>query len=592
MNNTLTDYFLELINDYGFNKNAFFTKEDEEYIPFSYSDLAKNLICLMKYFISNDIYPGDKVSILSENRTEWVTVDFACMFYKAVSVPLYTSTSENQIRYILENSESKICFVSNSFLAEKILKMKKDLPSLRIVSVFNNISKDEDYYKSISLFGDILKNKTNSDENEILSELIKLSESVKENDLLTIIYTSGTTGNPKGVMLSHKNIYSNVKACKKVLPISDKDRFLSYLPYSHIYERTAGYYLALFSGAEVYYAQNIETISAQLPEVKPTIVITVPRLLDKIYNRLMKSSDTIKNPFKKILFNQAINLANNSTDKSSFKWKLFDRLVYKKIREKTGGEIRFFVSGGGALNSHIGRFFENTGLTTLEGYGLTETSPVISVNPPEMNKYGTVGKAIDGVEIRLSDDNEILVKGDLVMQGYYKDEKATGESIKDGWLYTGDIGIIDDEGYLKITDRKKSLFKTSGGKYIAPVLIEDLLCSLDFVETVVAIGNERMFVTALIVPFENELIEYSRKQNINFKTYEELLTDPKLHQLIQRDIDIKQSSLAHFERVRRFTLLPKPFSIESGELTPTLKVKRKFVEEKYSDEIEKMYLKL
>lgn len=592
MNKTLTDYLLNLIENYGFDKNVFFTKEDDEYTPFSLLDLSKNIAVLSEFFKSKGLIPGDKIAIFSENRTEWVSVDFACMFNKMISVPLYTSTSDNQIQYILENSESKICFVSSSFLADKILKLKKDIPALHEVIVFNNISKDDANYENVILFSDILHNHQHISENVILNELKEISASVAENDLLTIIYTSGTTGMPKGVMLTHGNIYSNVKACMKVLPISSKDRFLSYLPYSHIYERTAGYYLALFSGAEVYYAQNIETISAQLPEVKPTIVITVPRLLDKIYNKLMKSSETIDNPVKKFLFEWAVNLANSEADKSTLKWKIADNLVYKKIREKTGGQVRFFVSGGGALNRHIGQFFENTGLTTLEGYGLTETSPVVSVNPPEKNKYGTVGKALDGVEIKLSEDNEILVKGELVMQGYYKDEKATGEIIKENWFYTGDIGFIDNEGYLKITDRKKSFFKTSGGKYIAPVQIEDLISSLGYVENVVAIGNERMFVTALIVPVQNELIEYSKKHNLKFSTYEELLSDKKLHELIQKDIDQKQKDLAHFERVRRFKLLEKPFTIESGELTPTLKVKRKFVEEKYSSEIEEMYLRI
>lgn len=592
MNNTLTDYFLKIIKDFGLNKKSFFTKEDDEYIPFSLHDLAKNIICLTEFFKSKNLNPGDKVAIFSENRIEWVCVDFACMFSKTVSVPLYTSTAENQIHYILENSESKICFVSSSFLADRILKLKQDIPSLVEIVVFNNVAVDENSFSKISLYSDIINKQNLPDENRILSELIKLSDSVIEDDLLTIIYTSGTTGVPKGVMLTHGNIYSNVKSCMKVLPIDVSDRFLSYLPYSHIYERTAGYYLALFSGAEIYYAQNIETISAQLPEVKPTIVITVPRLLDKIYIRLMKSSETIDGKLKKFLFEWAIDLANSDADKSSIKWKLADKLVYKKIREKTGGQVRFFVSGGGALNRHIGQFFENTGLTTLEGYGLTETSPVVCVNPPDKNKYGTVGKAVDGVEIKLSDDNEILVKGKLVMQGYYNDEKATGDVIKDGWFYTGDIGVIDNEGYLKITDRKKSFFKTSGGKYIAPVQIEDLISSLEYVENVVVIGNERMFVTALIIPVENELIEYSRKNNINFGSYDKLLTDIKLHELIQKDIDAKQKDLAHFERVRRFKLLKDPFTIESGELTPTLKVKRKFVEEKYSKEIEEMYLRI
>ncbi|MFZ1462298.1 MAG: AMP-dependent synthetase/ligase, partial [Ignavibacteria bacterium] len=423
--------------------------------------------------------------------------------------------------------------------------------------------------------------------------LRSLSLEIVNPDLVTIVYTSGTTGNPKGVMLTHNNYCSNVNACQKILSINREDRFLSYLPFSHSYERTAGYYLALFCGAKIYFAQSFETIPAQLSEVKPTLVITVPRLLDKFYNRIIKTGTDMDEGIGKKIFNFAIDSAHKkSFPKNSLKWKLANALVYKKLREKTGGKIRYFISGGGALNKQTGEFFEFTGITILEGYGMTETSPVISVNPPSNNKYGTVGKPISGVSVKLTNENEIIVSGDLVMKGYFNDEMSTAETIKDGWLHTGDIGEIDPDGYIKITDRKKSLIKTSGGKYIAPAHIEDIIGGLNYVENVMIIGNERMYVTALIVPDRDQLAELAKKNNLEYHLYSDLINNKVINELIRKDIDRLQSDLAPYEKIKKFTLLEIHFTIEGGELTPTMKVKRKFVEERFKDEIERMYPKI
>ncbi|MEO8209473.1 MAG: long-chain fatty acid--CoA ligase [bacterium] len=599
MRNTLTDLFVKHIEEKGLSKKTFFTKEDNTYIPFSINQLLQNIFALIKYFQKLDLNEEDKVAIISENRVEWVAVDFACMFLKLVSVPVYTSLSNSQIKFILQNSESKVCFVSNSLLLEKVLSVKSELNDLREIVVFNKLNvKDDserDKYKNdhIENYDTIINTEIKISEAEIILELKNLSSKVSGSDLLTIIYTSGTTGIPKGVMLTHSNLYHNITACQKVLTINETDVFLSYLPYSHAYERTAGYYLAFFSGALIYYAQNIDTIAKQLTEVSPTMVITVPRLLDKMYNKLMKSGDEMKNGLQKKIFLWAIEIAHDKKiAKGNLKWKIADMLVYKKIRAKTGGRIRFFVTGGGAMNNKTGDFFEKIGITVLEGYGMTEASPVISVNPPGKNKYGTVGKPLDGVKIRLSNENEILIKGNLVMPGYYKDEKNSREIIIDDWLYTGDIGEIDDDGYLKITDRKKSLIKTSGGKYVAPTQIEEMIERLPYVENVLVIGNEKMYVSALIVPEKSELITYAKKNNIAFDSFTGLLKSNSLLKLIQKDIDTIQKDLANYERVRKFTLLEKSFSIETGELTPTMKIKRKHVEDKFKDEIEKMYLKI
>lgn len=594
MNKTLTHLFTDHILKTGMSKETFFTKEDDEYIPFSNKDLIHQIYNLIHFFRDHNLNEGDKVAIISENCTEWVAVDFACMFMKVISIPIYTSQSLLQIEYILDNSESSICFVSNTNLLSKVMQLKANLPRLKDVVAFKNTDTSKYGNEQISLFSDIVNKHDFVSEKFITDFLIELSEKISDNDILTMIYTSGTTGIPKGVMLTHKNIYSNISACQKVLIIDDKDTFLSYLPYSHSYERTAGYYLPFFCGAKIYYAQNIDTIARQLTETNPTIVITVPRLLDKIYNKLNNSSEDMKDGFKKKIFSWAIDIARRGDTnlKKSLKWKIADKLVYKKIREKTGGRIRFFVSGGGALNKSIGDFFEMTDIEILEGYGMTETSPVITVNPPHKNKYGTVGLPLTGVEVRLSEENEILVKGDIVMKGYYKDEPATNEIIKNGWLYTGDVGQFDSDGYLKITDRKKSLMKTSGGKYVSPTLIEDMILSLQYVENAMVIGNERMYITAIMTADRNGMIKYAERNNISFGTFTDLLNNRSLLKLIQKDIDRLQKDLANYERIRKFILLENHFSIEGGELTPTLKVKRKFVEEKFKDEIENMYLRI
>lgn len=594
MKRTLTSALIEKFQKTGLVKEVFLTKEDDEYIPFSNEQILQQTGRLIKYFEKKNLKKGDKVAIISENRTEWVVTDFACMFCGLISIPVYTSQSHAQLQYILNDSESQICFLSGFHLLEKVLQIKNDLISLKEIVTYQEIEidrykiYDSDMVRNYD--GILFDNSAGETDDNYMNLLEKYDSEVKSEDTVSVVYTSGTTGIPKGVMLTHNNYCSNVEACQKVLQINDKDSFLSYLPYSHSYERTAGYYLPFFCGAKIYYAQNFDTIAVQLQEVKPTFVITVPRLLDKFYNKLMKSGMESESLVKRVIFSAAKDIAvNKKIKKGSFRYKIADKLVFKKIREKTGGNIRFFVSGGGALNTEVGEFFDRIGLCVLEGYGLTETSPVISVNRPEKNKFGTVGKPLDGVNVKISGEGEIIVKGELVMKGYFKDKKSTEETIIDGWLYTGDLGEIDTDGYIKITDRKKSLIKTSGGKYIAPTQIENLISTLSYVENVVIIGNERLYVTALIVPDRDELKELAGKNNIEYSLYSDILTNKKILEIIKKDIDRLQADLAPYERVKKFTLLEKHFSIESGELTPTLKVKRKVIDRDFNTEIEKMY---
>jgi long-chain acyl-CoA synthetase len=585
---TLTRYFYGLIDKDTLSDEILFSKTGSAYIPVTKRNIIKDILYLNNKLRELNIKKGDKTAIISENRPEWVVTDFACILEGIISVPVYNSLSTDQIKYILKDSGAKACFVSSLFLLEKILKVKDELTELKHI-VSYNLFDEMNRIEGVIYYDELMRRDDTLSDKESINSVKEKIDLTNEDDVFTIIYTSGTTGNPKGVMLTHKNVCSDLDSCNNVLEITEKDRFLSFLPYCHAYERTAGYYLAFLNGAKIYYAQNIDTISTQMPEVKPTILISVPRLLDKMYNRVMKSGEEQKG-FKKKIFSAAVKLAHSENPKRSFMWKIYDTFVYKKIKAKTGGHIRYIVSGGGALNKKINMFMNGIGVGTLEGYGMTEASPVIAVNLPGKNKPGTVGPPLKGVEIKIAGDGEILAKGDIVMKGYYKLPEETANTIIDGWLHTGDIGEMDSDGYVKITDRKKSLFKTSGGKYIAPAMIENLLMSLSFMEQIIVIGNERMYITALIVPNKDEIMQIAKSLGLDSISYKDLIKNEKLVKHIEKKINEVQKNLSTFEKVRKITLLENPFTLEADEMTPTLKLKRKEIEKKYTAVIEKMYL--
>lgn len=587
---TIVQLLINVMKKYDIMRDIIYTKTDKEYTSVSRYELLNFSFCIKNYLESLDLSPRANLALISENRVEWIITDMAAILGSYVTVPIYPSLSAESVKYILNDSKSEVCFVSTPLQLNKVLSVIDELPNLKQIISFNGYKGND---KRIVSFSDIFCDKKKITRSGLFEKIEMISDDINEGDLLTIIYTSGTTGIPKGVMLTHKNIYSNLIKFPSILNITDEDVFLSYLPYSHIYERTAGYYLPFFYGAKIYYAQSIDTIGVQMQEVKPTIVITVPRLLDRMYNRLIKSAEEMPSGMKKRIFFWGLDVARFSgQNKNSVKWAIADKLVFRKIKEKTGGRLKYFVSGGGALNKSIGEFFDGIGIETLEGYGLTETSPVVSVNRPGRNKYGTIGIPLEGVEVKIADDGEILVRGDIVMKGYYNSEQETAEAIIDGWFHTGDIGEFDSEGYLKITDRKKSLFKSSGGKYIAPAHIEDLVSGLPFVDQIIVIGNERMYVTALIVPIVDELKSMAKKMNLKVDVEGDLYNHPEILKKIEKDINEVQKNLSSYEKIRKFTLLKTPFSIETGELTPTLKIKRKFVEEKYKNLIELMYHKV
>lgn len=570
-------------------------KSEGSYKGISYSDLHARVETFANGLAALGVERGDRVAIVSENRPEWIIADQAIVALGAVDVPLYPTMTSKQIEFIFNDAGVKLAIVSNQFQLNKVMRAYPEIKTLEkvILIVEKGPIPEPDTVGWTSVMEEGARYR--ADHPEMLEKSIA---KVKPDDLLTIIYTSGTTGVPKGVMLTHNNLVSNVISSAQVIDFGPADTMLSFLPLSHTFERMAGYYTALACGATIAYAESVDTVRDNMLEVNPTIITTVPRLFERIYSRVIKQVDA-GSPLKKRIFYWGIDVGHRyARAVRAGSVPLFLRLqraianalVYSKLRERTGGKMRFFVSGGAALGKEFGEFFEAVGLAIIEGYGLTESSPVISVNQINRYKFGTVGHAIPGVEVKIAGDGEILARGPNIMKGYYNNEEATRQAIdEDGWLHTGDIGLIDSEGFIHITDRKKHLFVSSGGKNIAPQPIENLFLSSKYIEQFMLIGDRRMFLTALIVPDFDSLKEYADSRNIPYTSIADLVKDPSINDLIDTEINDIQKDMANYERVRRFTLLEKQFSIEEGELTPTQKVRRKVIEERYGHLIDNMY---
>jgi len=594
---TITELYQFLSDEYRGStvKDLLRYKVDGKYIGISYSKFKEETDNLGFGLATLGIKRGDNVAIISENRPEWVYSDMASLALGAVNVPIYPSLTSESIEYILNNSESKGVIISNKFQLNKLLKIRDKCHHLKFIIIMNHPDFDSSI-KDLYSFNQVQEKgvQKKSKFPLLLKESMGL---VKEDDVCTIIYTSGTTGIPKGVVLTHKNIMSNVMSAIQSFPITEKDVWLSFLPLCHIFERMAGYYTAFASGGTVCYAESIEKVATNLIEVKPTIMTSVPRLFERIYSRIIKNVESQPKNKQRIFYN-AINVGNkfakakrtgNIPFSLKIKYIIASKLVFKKLLERTGGNIRFFISGGAALSRELGEFFEAVGITIIEGYGLTESSPVITANRVDDYKFGTVGKPFPDVEVKIASDGEILAKGPNIMKGYYKNKKETEQTIKDGWLNTGDIGVFDADGFLMITDRKKHLFKTTAGKYIAPTHIENTFLASKYIDQFMVIGDRRMFISALIVPDFEAVKEYADSNNIPYSDEKDLVKNDKIYKLLEDDMIQFQKKLANYERVRKFVLLDRPFTIESGEITPSMKIKRKIVENNYNDLIEMMY---
>ena len=590
----LADMFFKKREMFG-DKTGYMYKQDGEWVSVSFKEAVDRAERVAGGLASLGVKKGDKVAIMSENRLEWALSDYAILSLGAITVPIYPSLLPDQVRYILEDSEAVAVIASHEVHQKKIESVRKHLNFAKNFFVMDpegvELGENWKTYNDLEeLGGKFLKDNSNYVTDSI--------DKIGLEDWATIIYTSGTTGEPKGAVLTHKNFISNLTGVLQVVDIRPDDSMLSFLPLSHVFERMAGHFLSCYQGTTVAYAESIDTVADNLKEVKPTLMISVPRLYEKIYAKIIDQVESGP-PLKRKIFYWAINVGKKYVYKEmmkesipgglQFKRNLAYKLVYHKLHEALGGRNRFMVSGGAPLAPEIAEFFGAVGIRILEGYGLTETSPVISVNQLENFRFGTVGPILPNVEVKFAEDGEILTRGDHVMVGYFKKEAETKEAIdEDGWFHTGDIGIMED-GFLKITDRKKNIIVTAGGKNIAPAPIENALVTSQFIEQAVMIGDKRKFCTAVIVAAEDPVSRWAKEKGLSFSNYEELVALPEVRELIKNEIDRLTPHLASYETIKNFVLARAPFSIETGELTPSLKVKRRVIEQKYHDDIEKMY---
>ncbi|HNJ27542.1 MAG TPA: long-chain fatty acid--CoA ligase [Ferruginibacter sp.] len=574
-------------------KDMFCGKENGQWTPYSTADvkdivnrLSAGLVKLGLSGHNMQIEQQDKVALISKNRPEWLMLDLACQQIGVALCPIYPTTNINELEFIFNDAAVKYVFVSGQDILDKVTIIRERVPSLSGVFSFDELAGAE-YWKTI----------LNDHSAEDLAKLETTKAGIRPGHCATIIYTSGTTGTPKGVMLSHRNIVSNVLNSVNSFPFEEDTsaRALSFLPLNHIFERMVSF-IYIYRGISIYYAENLDTIGENLKEVQPNLFSTVPRLLEKTYEKIMAKGAELTG-LKRKLFDWSLALANEYDNERSkglyynMQLALANKLIFSKWREALGGNLRFIVTGGAACQVRLIRIFTAAGIPIYEGYGPTENSPVISVNRKEKGgtRFGTVGPVIEGQQVKLEADGEICVKGPSVMMGYYKRPDLTAETIIDGWLHTGDIGVFEENKFLKITDRKKELFKTSGGKYVAPQPIENKMKESPFVEQMMVVGAEQKFVGALIVPSIPNLREWMQHKGIPFTTAEDAVNNPKVLDLYRELVDSFNKFFNHVEQIKKFELLPNEWTIDTGELTPTLKLKRKVIMEKYKAAIDRIY---
>ncbi|HKP68849.1 MAG TPA: long-chain fatty acid--CoA ligase [Pyrinomonadaceae bacterium] len=591
---TLPELFVKAVSEHKL-ADALNSKLNDKWTAISSVEMLERIELIAFGLCKLGMRPGDKAALLAVNSPAWTLSDAGCQFAGVVDVPIYTTLAPDSVRYIINDSAARIFFIESRAAYERISDAISDCGTIETFIFFDA---NGDLPENAISLSDLehLGAELRSQQPDLLSSI---AGQIKPGDIATLIYTSGTTGEPKGVMLTHTNILSNVIDAGEKYDFSKHDVALSVLPLTHVFERSA-MYLYIFHGMSVYFAESVEKVPDNLRDIRPTIFVGVPRIFEKVYAKA-KLKAAQEGGLKERIFEWAIDIAkqyslSKAKDETpsfgfSIKHRVADKLVYSKLRTFFGGQLRACITGGAALPDDIFLIFTGAGISIMQGYGLTETSPVITSNNPYAVKLGTVGKPIRNMRVRIATDGEIEANGPGVMLGYYNKPDATRDAFtEDGWFRTGDIGEIDDEGYLKITDRKKELFKTSGGKYIAPSPIEQMIRGSRFVSQAVLVGNERKFASALIVPNFDMLESYAKHKGLaDLKTPTDFCSDPKIIDLIERQVASHTTGLARYESVKKVALLEKEFSVDGGELTPTLKVKRRVIDEKYKRIIDRMY---
>jgi long-chain acyl-CoA synthetase len=590
----LADMFYNRVKKYG-EKTCMLVKKDGEWTPLSWSYVGDTVKNFALGLIALGMKPGERLSLLSENRPKWAFTDLATLCAGGALVTIYATNTPDQCSYIVANSDSRFVAVSNNNQLQKILEEKDALPNLEHIIIFDPIDGITDQDPRVKSFLEISNMGRDFQDQE---EFDRRIDTATREDVATLIYTSGTTGDPKGVQLMHGNLLSNVEEASNLVELKEDDMNLSFLPLSHSFERMAGHYLALFNGVTIAYAESIDALVQNIGEVRPNYMVSVPRIYEKMHARILDGAMS-GGAAKKAIFEWAVSVGREVSGykirKQSIpfllgmKYQVATKLVFSKLHTMLGGRLRYFVSGGAPLAKEIAEFFHAAGVLILEGYGLTETSPVMTVNRPDAYKFGTVGKPIPDVEIKIADDGEILCKGPNVMLGYYKRDAETAEALEGGWFHTGDIGEFDAEGFLKITDRKKDLIITAGGKNIAPQNIENLLKLEKYIEQVNVVGDRRKYLTAIVVPTFEELQAYAKANNIAYENNTDLVANDKIYELIENAVKNANAKLAKYETLKKFVVSDVEFTQENGMLTPTLKVKRKIVNQFFAAKVDSMY---
>ena len=586
---TLTELFFEAVDTFG-SKAAFQRFETaDRLVDIGYHEAFELVRAVSAALVTHDIERGDRVAILSENRVEWALSDYGCLCTGALIVPIYPTLTAQQVSYILADSGAKLVFVSSAEQAAKTLEAAAELDHDVAIVGYDGATRD-----GVLSWDEFLANGAQTMANTSVADFRATALSAKPHDVATVLYTSGTTGPPKGVMLTHNNIASNSRAAKMYLDFGPSDNTISFLPLSHIFQRMVDY-LFFWTGVTIAYPRSLETLIVDLKAVRPTVVVSVPRIYEKIYNGVMDARG-----IKKKLIDWAASVADRAADVRlggkkpsgllAIQYAIADKLVFSKVKKAVGGRMRFFVSGGGPLAPALNRFFYSIGLTILEGYGLTETSPVTNANNEEFFRIGTVGKPIPSTEVKIAPDGEILIRGPQIMKGYYNKPEATAEAIDaDGWFSTGDIGEIDADGYLTITDRKKDIIVTAGGKNVAPQPIENTLKTHPLVEQAVLVGDRRRYCSLLVVPAFGPLERWATERGVTWKSREELVGNPAVVSGVQEELFSMLDGLASYERPKKLALLAEEFTVENGLLTPTLKVKRRELRDRLGHVIDALY---